>query len=154
MRLPKRSASVMSRRCIVAAGSVPAPAGVTGCATASAAKKMPQPKAAACRAFLMRPLRAGGLLACADAAQVRRRVIAGGALDGLVDELLLVAQPHRDVAARLQVIVDFDRAVPHRNVVPDLTVGLREAPQLAAAIVLVGGEDGPAVLVDVERAAR
>src|SRR5438132_1586011 len=152
MRLPNRSASSSSRRCIVVALSGPDDGIMSAGVAAPAQKKMPQPKAAAPRSLFTRPVRMS--LARAHASQVRRRVIARRALERLVDRLFLAAQAHRDIAPRLQVVVDLERAEEHRHVVPVLVVLLGEAPQLAAAVVLVGREDRPAVLVDVERALR
>src|SRR5690242_19378707 len=137
MRLPDRSASTSSRRCMGVAPRGPASGG-TSLATAP-------PRAAALR-------QSTRTLARADATQVRRRVVTRRALERLVDQLLFTAQPHGDVAARLQVVVDLDGAEEHRDVVPVLVVLLGVAPQLAAAVVLVGGDDRPAVLVDVEDA--
>src|SRR5258705_2094148 len=150
MRLPKRSASTSSRRCMVLARSAPDAGRMSSAAHAQ--KTMPQPRAAAPRSFLMA---AGepGVLARSRAAQVVRRVVAGRALDRLVDALLFVPQAHGDVAPGLQVVVDLERAEEHRHVVPVLVVEFRRAPQVAAAVVLVDEEDRPAVLVDVERAA-
>src|SRR5258708_11951842 len=153
MGLPKRSASSSSRRCIVFADTGPDAGRTSPGGAAQAPRTIPQPRAAAPRTFFTKVI--GRLvLARAYATKVGRRVVAGGALDGLVDDLFLVAQAHRDVAARLQVVVDFEGAEEHRHVVPVLVVEFRHAPQLAAAVVLVDREDGPAVLVDVERAAR
>src|SRR5260370_2858998 len=104
MRLPKRSASRSSRRCIVVADTGPDSGRTSPGGAAQAQKAMPQPKAAAPRSFFTKAI--GRLvLARAYAPKVGRRVVAGGALDGLVDDLLLVAQAHCDVAARLPVVV-------------------------------------------------
>src|SRR3954471_8290408 len=137
MRLPTRSASTSSSRCMVVAPSGPL-SGRTSFATAP-------PRAAA-------PRQSAARLARTDATQVGRRVVPRRALQRLVDQLLFAAQSHRDVAARLQVVVDLDRTEEHRDVVPVLVVLLGVAPELAAAVVLVGGDHGPAILVDVERA--
>src|SRR5258708_4222894 len=138
MRLAKRSASTNSRRCMVFAGKGPDD-GKTSVA-AHAQKTMPQPRAAAPRTFLMA---AWGARRSARprAAQVARGVVAGRALDGLVDELLFVPEAHGDVASRLQVVVDFHAAEEHRHVVPVLVVEFRGAPQVPAPVVLVDGED-------------
>src|SRR5258706_8335228 len=86
--------------------------------------------------------------------QVLRRVVCRGAFDRLVDLGFFRTQAHRDIAARLQVMVHLDRTEPHRDVVPDLAVLLGEAPQLAATVVLVDQHHRPAVFVDVEGALR
>src|SRR4029079_10069379 len=148
MRLPKRSASTSSRRCIVCSYIGPDP-GRTYLPDATAQNKMPQPRAAAPRCFCMN---VKALSASAGAPQVVRRVVAGRALDRLVDPLHLVGEAHRDVAPGLQVVVHLHRGVEHRDVVPVLIVQTRSAPQLAAPVVLVDQHDRPAVLVDVERA--
>src|SRR5438477_1506749 len=123
MRLPKRSASTSSRRCMVVAPSGP-DSGRISLAT-------PPPRAAA-------PRQSAARLARTDATQVGRRVVPWRTLERLVDQLLFAAQSHGDVAARLQVVVDLDRAEEHRDVVPVLVVLLGVAPQIAAAVVLVG----------------
>src|SRR5688572_1871647 len=129
MRLPPtRAASTSSRRCIVLAPSGPL-AGSTSACWAAAQKARPQPNAAAPRTLLI-PITGMAGSARAGAAQVGRRVVAGRALQGLVDRRFLVAQPHGDVAARLQVVVHLDRREHRRDVVPVLAVLLREAPQL------------------------
>src|SRR5690349_23045698 len=111
MRLPKRSASTSSMRCMVCGKSGPL-SGSTSFANGKAQKKMPQPKAAA--PTVLRKLTR------ARSTQVGRRVVPRGALERFVDRLLLAAQAHRDVAARLQVVVDLQRAEEHRDVVPVL----------------------------------
>src|SRR5687768_6350415 len=143
MRLPRWAASASStRRAVSPTGP---DSGRISCAPA-ADKKRPQQSAAARTAVVKaRSTRA-------DPAQARRVVVGRRALDVLEDQLLLAAQAHRDVAARLQVVVHFQRAEERRDVVPDLVVLLGIAPELAAPVVLVHGEDLPAVLVDVEAA--
>src|SRR3954469_3570354 len=98
MRLPKRSASTSSRRCMVMGHKGPLPGRIS---FARAVKRTaPQQTAAT----LARP----------DTPEVRGGVVAGGPLERLVDQLLFAAQSHGDVAARLQVVVDLDRAEEHR----------------------------------------
>src|SRR5258708_15190966 len=154
MRLPNRSASTSSSRCIVVAASGPWAGRRSASGADHAARAMPQPVAAAPMSFLMDTAAMAALSARSRSPQVRGRVVSRRALDRLADELFLVAQPHREVATRLQVVVHLDRAEEHRHVVPVLVVELRRAPQIAAAVVLVDEQDGPAVLVDVERAPR
>src|ERR1700682_818569 len=145
MRLPKRSASTSITRPIVAGRRGPESGNTSyACVAAHAPKKMPQPKAAA-PSTRFKSTRAGST-------QVGRRIVARTALERLVDHLLLVAQAHRDVAPRLQVVVDLHGAEIHRDVVPVLVVLLGRAPQLAAPVVLVGHRGRPAVLVDEEGA--
>src|SRR6185437_12967610 len=99
---------------MVAAASGPE-SGSTGGAPAarvSAAWSHAAAKAARAASSKARPAAAQDLLIAAagcvtglarsDAAQVGRRVVGRRALERLVDHLLLVAQPQRDVAARLQ----------------------------------------------------
>src|SRR5881394_4025943 len=136
MRLPVRSASTSSRRCMVVGPSGP----LSGRMSFARAAKRTAPQQSA------------ATLARADTPQVSGGVVAGRPLERLVDELLFAAQSHGDVAARLQVVVDLDRAEEHRDVVPVLVVLLGIAPELAAPVILVGGDDRPAVLVDVEDA--
>ncbi len=91
-----------------------------------------------------------------SAAQVRGRVKSPArALDRIVDFLLFVLEVHRDVAARLQVVMHLEHRRDHRQVVPVLVVQLGHAPQLAAAIVArVDRDDVPAVLgIDASRRA-
>src|SRR6478735_1729884 len=106
MRLPKRSASTSSKRCMVVAESGPVSGRTSFAETARNAA--PQQRAAT--------------LARTDTPEVRRRVVARGALQRFVDQLLFAPQPHGDIAARLQVVVDLERAEEGRDVVPDLVV--------------------------------
>src|SRR5688572_12299024 len=99
MRLPMRTASASSRRCMVVALKGPGADGA-GSGAACAQGPRPQHSTAAPRTLFMRD-KGPARLASAGAAQVRWRVVAGGALHGLVDLVLLVAQAHGDVAARL-----------------------------------------------------
>src|SRR6187455_143732 len=125
MRLPRFAASISnSRRAVSPIGP---DSGRTSLASA-ADRKRPQQSAAAFWTVFKRGS------ASSDAAQVRRCVVGRRALDRLEDQLLLAAQAHRDVAARLQVVVDLDGAEERRDVVPDLVVLLGVAPQLAAAV--------------------
>src|ERR1044071_6650469 len=132
MRLPARSASTSSSRCIVVAERGPPAGSASGGGAASAPKALATNRTRRLRIVIPAPdkgirgqapsgiqaigprslLPPGGAeddLARADTSQVGRRVVAGAALDRLVDLALLVPQAHGNVAAGLQVVVHLER---------------------------------------------
>ncbi len=80
-------------------------------------------------------------------------VVGGRALQREVIHRVFVIETDGEVAAVLEVGVDFEGAPEGLRFVVVDAVGLGDAPELAAAVVLVGGENLPAIFVDVEGAA-